>query len=607
MNLLVFKSYCPILSTKSPVDRVPVREFLWATELVTRYYGISHKPPEKEQNIQKRQNAIRGFAKYLVSCGYPDIYTGQDDSRVFKRDFIPYIFTKEEIQRMFHLLYKRCEESPEYENNTFRIAMLLYYCCGFRRSEVLNLRVQDLDFQTDRICILHGKSDVSRMVVASDTLLSELNVYRDKYLLSAGPDEYFLHGPKSKRYCETVLYSRFHQLRADAGIMPRKDSGRQRPHDVHHTSCVRALEQIQEKGFDLCTHRCHCCRGIWGISTSRKQSIICGCWKNILAEYLASLHSAIRGFSPNMKAVMLMNKNIFSYHLTKYFVEYLPKQAAASPNTIRSYRDTFVQLMEFYKTEYRLPPEKLEYKEFTADRIECFFAYLEETRCVGICTRNQRLAAIHAFFKYLQYRDPAGFEQCTQVLSVPFKKAPVKPISIPDQKEDSQLRDLSIMALLYETGARVQELIDLCPADIRFSTTVVARLHGKGNKTKLVPINVDAAAIVRNYILRCNRTNADEPLFVNRKDEKLTRAGIQYIIDKYVSTAHVQRPDLFRSRITSHCFRHSKSMHLLEASVNLIYIRDLPGHTSVVTTEIYAKTNPKIKEAWHLSRDSPEI
>ena len=209
---------------------------------------------------------------------------------------------------------------------------------------------------------------------------------------------------------------------------------------------------------------------------------------------------------------------------------------------------------------------------------------------------------------YLQYRDPAGFEQCAQVLSVPFKKAPVTPVnymsaeevrllfSIPDQKQDSQLRDLSIMVLLYETGARVQELIDLCPVNIRFSTTVAVELHGKGNKTRLVPVNADAAAIVRNYIRRCNRTDADGPLFVNRKGEKLTRAGIQYIIDKYVSTARTQRPELFKTKITNHCFRHSKAMHLLEAGVNLIYIRDLLGHTSVVTTEIYAKTNPKVKE-----------
>ena len=113
-----------------------------------------------------------------------------------------------------------------------------------------------------------------------------------------------------------------------------------------------------------------------------------------------------------------MNKDTFSYHLTKYFAEYLPVRIGASPNTIRSYRDVFVQLMEYYKSEYRLPPEKLEYKDFTAARIEGFLGYLESMRGIGINTRNQRLAAIHAFFRYLQYRNPAGFGQCAEVSSV---------------------------------------------------------------------------------------------------------------------------------------------------------------------------------------------
>lgn len=303
-----------------------------------------------------------------------------------------------------------------------------------------------------------------------------------------------------------------------------------------------------------------------------------------------------------------MKKGCFSYYLTKYFSEYLPEQTAASVNTIQSYRDTFVQLMEYYNDEHHLPPEKLDYHEFTAERIEGFLHYLEEKRGIGISTRNQRLAAIHSFFRYIQYRDPAGFEQCVQILSIPFKKVPVKPMdymtieevtllfSIPKQKDYGQLRDLAMMVLLYESGARVQELIDLTPANIRFHSTVTVELHGKGNKTRLVPINASAAAIVRNYILQCKRADADKPLFVNRKDEKLTRAGIQYVIDKYVLIAKEKRPDLFKKRITNHSFRHSKAMHLLEAGVNLIYIRDLLGHTSVVTTEIYAKTNPKIKE-----------
>lgn len=212
-----------------------------------------HRPPEKEQNIQKRQNAIRGFAKYLVSCGYSDIYTGQDDTRIFKRDFIPYIFSKDEISRMFRILQEHCQESPGYENDTFRMAMLLYYCCGFRKTEAQNLRMEDIDFKTGKIRILHGKNDVSRIVVVSDTLLEELRCYRDKYLLSALPEECFLHGPKSSRYCDAVLYNRFHRLLSDTGILPRKDGGRQRLHDIRHTFCVRALEQMQAKGFDLYT------------------------------------------------------------------------------------------------------------------------------------------------------------------------------------------------------------------------------------------------------------------------------------------------------------------------------------------------------------------
>lgn len=312
-----------------------------------------------------------------------------------------------------------------------------------------------------------------------------------------------------------------------------------------------------------------------------------------------------------------MNAN-FSYHITRYFSDYLPNQIAASPNTIHSYRDAFVQLMAFYKTVYKIAPEKLTYKDFTTQRVEEFLTYLETERKISISTRNQRLAAIHAFFRYVQYRDPSGFEQCADVLSVPFKKAPATPMnymnleetallfSLPKQQDKWQLRDLSILVLLYESGARVQELIDLCPAHLRFGSITIVELHGKGNKTRHVPINADASSIIKKYIKHHQRNNVNQPLFVNRSGEKLTRAGIQYIIDKYVLIAQQSRPDLFKKRITNHCFRHSKAMHLLEAGVNLIYIRDFLGHSSVITTEIYAKTNQKIKEE-HLIKHSSSI
>ena len=210
-------------------------------------------PPEKESNTQKRQSTLRSFAKYLVAMGYENTYTGYDDTRVFKRDFIPYVFSQAEIKRMFSVLSSRCENNPCYDNDAFRIAMLLYYCCGLRKSEAQSLKVKDVDFDTGKITVLHGKNDVSRIIVVSDSLRSVLQEYRDRYLSCTDPDENLFHGPKSRRYTESMLYQKFHGLLEEAGISYRTDGGRHRLHDIRHTFCVRALEQMQEKGFDLYT------------------------------------------------------------------------------------------------------------------------------------------------------------------------------------------------------------------------------------------------------------------------------------------------------------------------------------------------------------------
>lgn len=213
----------------------------------------THRPDQKETTTQKRQNAIRGFARYLVSLGYQDVYTGYDDTRIFKRDFIPYVFATEETDRMFQVLHASCGQFPGYENETFRLAMLMYYCCGFRRSELTHLLVQDFDFRTGTITVLHGKNDVSRRIPVSDSLRKEILVYRENYLPGAGPEDCFFYPEKKRGTVEGIFYRKFHQLLEDAGIPPRADGGRQRLHDIRHTFCVRTLEQMQEKGFDLYT------------------------------------------------------------------------------------------------------------------------------------------------------------------------------------------------------------------------------------------------------------------------------------------------------------------------------------------------------------------
>lgn len=304
-----------------------------------------------------------------------------------------------------------------------------------------------------------------------------------------------------------------------------------------------------------------------------------------------------------------MNDHGFSYHVSKFFTEFLPRQKGCSPNTIQSYRDAFVLLLKFLRERHGIRPEQICYCDLSAQRIEEFISWLEDSRNAGVRTCNQRLAAIHSFCRYLQIHDPEAFELCSSILAVQFRKAPISVVSymsveevgillkLPDLKFDDQLRDLAIIAMLYETGGRVQEIIDLTPSNLRFSgKRCTVELHGKGNKSRLVPMNENAASIIRKYITRHGRTDECKPLFVNKQDEKLSRAGIQYIIDKYVSMARALHPNLFKEKFSNHSFRHSKAMHLLEAGVNLVYIRDLLGHTSVTTTEIYAKINPRIKE-----------
>lgn len=300
----------------------------------------------------------------------------------------------------------------------------------------------------------------------------------------------------------------------------------------------------------------------------------------------------------------------FSYHLTKYFKEHLPLHVGVSINTEKSYRDTFVQLLTFIKNQYGVKPEKLVIEDFTTDKIETFLSYLKESRKTSVSTQNQRLAAIHSFCKYLQRKELSCFERCSAILTIPYKKIPEAPVTylsldeiqllftLPDTKNKRGLRDLTIMVLLYETGARAQELIDLTLSQIKFGCTPSVELHGKGKKSRLVPICQNVGDILKKYMISFNIKDEQELLFTNKQHEGLTGAGVQYIIDKYVGIGRKNKPDYYRKKISNHSFRHSKAMHLLEAGVNLIYIRDFLGHSSITTTEIYAKTNPDIKRKY---------
>ena len=170
-------------------------------------------------------------------------------------------------------------------------------------------------------------------------------------------------------------------------------------------------------------------------------------------------------------------------------------------------------------------------------------------------------------------------------------------------------RDLAMLSLLYDTGARVQELVDLRIEDVRLSSPTVIRLTGKGRKSRLVPIMKPTENLLRQYMKEHDKDFAvygGYPLFCNRVGKKLTRAGVTYILDKYISQAKNVGENSLPDSVSPHCLRHSKAMHLLQSGVNLIYIRDLLGHADVSTTEVYARADEHLKrKALELAYPSP--
>jgi len=299
--------------------------------------------------------------------------------------------------------------------------------------------------------------------------------------------------------------------------------------------------------------------------------------------------------------------NNFGFYITKFFSEYLPSNLGASINTVKSYRDTFVQFIGFLEAKYKVKSTKLSFEDITVSSTENFLLWLEEEKRISITTRNQRLAAIHSFFKYVQHREPTYFNLCTSILSIEFKKTPSSVVSylsldeikilfsLPNKNIKQEYRDLTMLVILYDTGARVQELIDLKLQQVRLNSKPIVYLHGKGNKTRIVPISNDTANIIKKYITDNAITSPTDNLFKNKQQKPLTRAGVNYVLNKYIKIGRKQNPNFFQKTVSPHCMRHSKAMHLLEAGVNLIYIRDFLGHVSVTTTEVYAKTNPELK------------
>lgn len=305
-----------------------------------------------------------------------------------------------------------------------------------------------------------------------------------------------------------------------------------------------------------------------------------------------------------------MKPTDFSKYISDFISRYLPNEKGASPNTISAYRYTFVLLLNFMQQEKRIKVEKLSLDKIKKETILEFLDYIQKQRKCSHSTRNARLAAIHSFYKYLQGESLEHLHECQKILSIKFKKAPQESLNYlsieaiklffqqPDTSTSKGRRDLTMLCLMYDSGARVQEVIDLTPSMLRLNKPSTIKIIGKGNKARIVPMLDAQTDHLKNYLKEHRLTESFAnvyPLFFNSRKEKLTRAGINYIVQKYSESARKENKMIMPEKISCHCLRHSKAMHLLQAGVNLVYIRDILGHVSIQTTEIYARADSKQK------------
>lgn len=301
----------------------------------------------------------------------------------------------------------------------------------------------------------------------------------------------------------------------------------------------------------------------------------------------------------------------FAKYLTRFFTEYLVGERGASSHTIRSYSDTFTLVLTYMDKVRAKAADKLTLNHFNRETVLGFLDWLQKNRKCSNSTRNQRLAALHSFFRYMQYEDVKRLGQWQEILSIKVKRqgkrSTVNYLSVDGIKflleqipvnTKAGRRNLALLALLYDSGARVHELIGLTPSSLHLIKPYYITLLGKGSKKRLVPLQDEQVDLLVSYIKE-NRLDSlaynQRPLFANNRGEKLTNSGVTYILNLYAKNARILRPDLIPEKISPHILRHSKAMHLLQSGVNLVYIRDILGHVSIQTTEVYARADSKQK------------
>jgi integrase/recombinase XerD len=293
--------------------------------------------------------------------------------------------------------------------------------------------------------------------------------------------------------------------------------------------------------------------------------------------------------------------------LQSFFTDRLFRQRRASPHTIAGYRDSFRLLFQFAKERLGKAPSELTLEDLNVSFIGNFLDDLETCRKNSARTRNIRLAAIHSFFQYVAFEEPAHALLCQRILAMPAKRHARRPVEFLNREEIDALladtdssswigrRDRTMLLLAVQTGLRVSELIGLTCQDIVLGTGAHVHCQGKGRKHRCTPLRPETAKILDAW-LRNRRSRPEDPLFLSTRGGKLSRDAIERLITKYTALAARKCASLKRKKVSPHVLRHAAAMDLLQNGVDRSVIALWLGHESVETTQMYLHADMRLKE-----------
>lgn len=296
-----------------------------------------------------------------------------------------------------------------------------------------------------------------------------------------------------------------------------------------------------------------------------------------------------------------------AHYLSMFLREYLPCERGASQHTCESYAYCFQLFLGFAARRAKTQPSKLTIEYLDAPLVVAFLKYLEKGRKSSPRTRNARLAAIKAFFRFLEYQLPSCLDQSRRIHAIPSRKFDDTLVDYLTQKEMQALldapnpktplgiRDRAMLYLAFAAGLRASELVGLRLNQVVLNAEPLVHIYGKGRRERVIPLWKETAAAIRSWIsVRLKETVIPE-LFLNNQDNAMTRSGFGYILSKYVKLALLKQPSLAQKHVSPHVLRHTCAMHTLQSTLDIRKVSLWLGHASLKSTEIYLRADPSIK------------